>query len=72
MEIKKEMKMTNTEVKTEKIDEAIEAFTTRTKAECPDAFYCYQAGYFSTVIRALLLRATDEDRELVLQQLNRT
>ena len=48
----------------------MEAFTARTKAECPDAFYCYQAGYFSTVIRALLLRATDEDRELVLKQLN--
>ena len=61
--------MTNTEIKTEKIDEAIEAFTTRTKAECPDAFYCYQAGYFSTVIRALLLRATDEDRKLVLKHL---
>ena len=51
------------------IDEAVEAFKARTKAECPDAAYAYQAGYFETVIRGLLLRATDEDRELVLNQL---
>ena len=51
------------------INEAIEAFQARTKLECPDAFYCYQAGYFETVIRGLLLRATDADRKLVLEQL---
>ena len=52
------------------INQAIEAFKARTKAECPDAVYPYQAGYFETVIRGLLLRATDQDRELVLEQLN--
>jgi hypothetical protein len=51
------------------INQAIEAFKVRTKAECPDAAYAYQAGYFETVIRALLLRATDDDRKLVLEQL---
>ena len=51
------------------INEALKSFTDRTESECPDAFYCYQAGYFETVIRSLLLRATDEDRELVLKQL---
>jgi len=54
------------------INEAVEAFKARTKAEFLDVAYvayAYQAGYFETVIRGLLLRATDEDRELVLNQL---
>jgi hypothetical protein len=51
------------------INVSIEAFKNRTKAECPDAAYAYQAGYFETVIRGLLLRATDADRKLVLEQL---
>jgi len=51
------------------INEAVEAFKARTEAEYPDIAYAYQAGYFETVIRGLLLRATDADRELVLDQL---
>tara|TARA_R110000868_G_scaffold114111_1_gene306081 strand:+ start:642 stop:833 length:192 start_codon:yes stop_codon:yes gene_type:complete len=51
------------------INEALKSFANRTESECPDAFYCYQAGYFESVTRYLLLRATDEDRKLVLKHL---
>jgi len=64
--------MMKTEIQMNKeyeINEAVEAFKARAKAICFDAPYAYQAGYFETVIRGLLLRATDEDRELVLNQL---
>ena len=55
--------------KEDEINEAIEAFKARTKSECPDAAYAYQAGYFETVIRGLLLRACDADRDLICDQL---
>ena len=56
--------------KENQINEAIEAFTARTRRLYGDVAYSYQAGYYETVIRGLLLRATDQDRELVLEQLN--
>jgi hypothetical protein len=65
MMMKTEIKMT----KEYDINEAVEAFKARTKAECPDAAYAYQAGYFETVLRGLLECATDQVRELVLDQL---
>lgn len=56
--------------KENQINEAIEAFTARTRRLYGDVAYSYQAGYYETVIRGLLLRVNDEDRKLVLDQLD--
>jgi hypothetical protein len=56
--------------KTEQIREAMAQFNDRTKAQFTDnGYYPYRAGYLETVVKALLLRVNDEDRQFVLEQL---
>jgi len=55
--------MTKIEDKTDQIKSAIEAFKTRTNN------YAYQAGYYETILKVLLLRACDADRDFICDQL---
>ena len=63
--------MTNTEDKTNQIRDSIEGFKARTKSEFvgDTGNYAYQAGYYETILKGLLLRACDADRDFICDQL---
>lgn len=56
--------MTAFETKENQIEEAIKTFKTTI-----DKNYSYQAGYFETLVKLLLLRVNDTDREMVVKLL---
>ena len=69
--MKKGLQMTKIEDKTDQIKSAIEGFKTRTKTEYvgDTGNYAYQAGYYETILKVLLLRACDADRDFICDQL---
>jgi hypothetical protein len=60
----KEIQMTAFETKENQIEEAIKTFRTTIGKN-----YSYQAGYFETLVKLLLLRVNDTDREMVVKLL---